>query len=445
LDEGSNPSGSTKETAFNLVKSGFSVLDKLTAPKTAPNSEAKRKRFMAKTYYKNPRIIRAKSGDWRVVYEYEIPGQIGKYQRFYVRDGINYIHDLEAKEIAAQQLCDDISLALKRGFNPFLPKIRYESQVSKEETEITISEELAKPAAWSIKEAIDNFIKYCENKNLKPTTIKKYKSQTGLLLKWFETNGIKKMACEVDEDLLLDFLEESFEANKWSARTYNNYVDGVITLFTRLPKLERRRNKDIRYNIDLTYLEDKNSYAEKNRYYAPAVAEMIKGAIKNDTELYRYVRWIFYSCMRPNEIRLLQIKHIDLNTRQIKVAGYRGKTGDRFVPICNELHDLIKEMKLDRMPIEYYVFGQGKRPSESPVFDDYFRDRYRPFKIKLGLDKNYTLYSWKHTRVVTLITAGFDDNQVMTLTGHRDRAGFEAYKRDLVIDNSSMKGKTIDF
>src|SRR5690606_1330919 len=138
-----------------------------------------------------------------------------------------------------------------------LPKIRYESQVSKEETEITISEELAKPAAWSIKEAIDNFIKYSENKNLKPTTIKKYKSQTVLLLKWFETDGIKKMACEVDVDLLLDFLEESFEANKWSARTYNNYVDGVITLFTRLPKLERRRNKDIRYNIDLTYLEDK--------------------------------------------------------------------------------------------------------------------------------------------------------------------------------------------
>lgn len=32
----------------------------------------------------------------------------------------------------------------------------------------------------------------------------------------------------------------------------------------------------------------------------------------------------------------------------------------------------------------------------------------------------------------------------MTLTGHRDSAGF-AYKRDLIIDNTIMKGKTIDF
>lgn len=33
----------------------------------------------------------------------------------------------------------------------------------------------------------------------------------------------------------------------------------------------------------------------------------------------------------------------------------------------------------------------------------------------------------------------------MTLTGHKDWAGFEAYKRELVIDNTAMKKKTISF
>lgn len=114
------------------------------------------------------------------------------------------------------------------------------------------------------------------------------------------------------------------------------------------------------------------------------------------------------------------------------------------MPICDELYALIEQMQLSTQPLDYYVFGHGKKPSADLVFDDYFRDRYRPYKVKLGLDNNYTLYSWKHTRVVSLIIAGFDENQIMTLTDHRNRAGFEAYKRNLVIDNTIMKGKTID-
>ncbi|OOG19117.1 hypothetical protein BWD42_03985 [Sphingobacterium sp. CZ-UAM] len=443
--EGSNPSLSAKQTVFNAVKNGFSVLSVIPAPKTAPKSNQRRKRFMRASSYKIPRIIRAKSGDWRVVYEYEIPGQIGAFKKFYVRDGINYIHDLQEKEIAAQELRDDIEEALKSGYNPFLAEIRTESKIFAEETEIKLNKEQSLPDAWNMKEAVENFIKYCQLKNLKDTTVKKYKSQTNTLLKWFTENEIDMKACEVDEDIILDFLEQYNEKFSWSARTYNNYIDGIVTLFTRLPRLERRRNKEIKYNIDLGYLEDKNAIAEKNRYYAPKVAELIKKEIKKDIELYRYVRWIFYSCMRPNEIRHLQIMHIDLDARQIKVAGGLGKTGDRFVPISNELFSLIKEMEVDKMPLDYYVFGSGKRPSPKKTFNEYFREKYRPIKVKLGLDKNYTLYSWKHTRVVSLITAGFDDNQVMTLTGHRDRTAFEAYKRDLVIDNSVMKGKTIDF
>jgi len=146
--------------------------------------------------------------------------------------------------------------------------------------------------------------------------------------------------------------------------------------------------------------------------------------------------------MRPAEIRKLKVETIDIDARQIKIDG---KTGFRFVPICDELLSLINEMNLQRLPMNYHVFGKGGKPGLDKVHDDYFRDRYRPIKLKLNLDKNYTLYSWKHTRVVSLISAGFDDNQVMTLTGHRDRTGFEAYKRDLIIDNTIMKGKTINF
>ncbi|MGH2623981.1 MAG: ATP-binding protein, partial [Sphingobacterium sp.] len=36
-----------------------------------------------------------------------------------------------------------------------------------------------------------------------------------------------------------------------------------------------------------------------------------------------------------------QIQHIDLKARQIKAIGPTAKIGDRFVPICDELYELI--------------------------------------------------------------------------------------------------------
>ncbi|MDF2478586.1 MAG: Site-specific recombinase XerD [Sphingobacterium sp.] len=115
--------------------------------------------------------------------------------------------------------------------------------------------------------------------------------------------------------------------------------------------------------------------------------------------------------MRPKEIRFLKVQHIDLFSRQIKVPGPNGKPGDRLVPICDELHELILEMGIDRADLNYFVFGKGQKISPEQVYEDYLRRRYQMIKEQLQLDHNYTLYSWKHTRVDSLITAGFDDNR----------------------------------
>gem|GEM_PF-3165028 len=136
-------------------ESAFFVSGAKAAPKKAPSLKSSRKRFMRTRQFKNARIVRAANGDWRVVYEYQLPGQTGKFRKFYVRDGINYIHDPEEKELAAQRLRED--------------------------------------------------------------------------------------------------------------------------------------------------------RAEKNKYYSPVVAEKVKSELINDPEIYNYSKWIFYSCMRPKEIRHLKV------------------------------------------------------------------------------------------------------------------------------------------
>jgi len=396
--------------------------------------------------FKNARIVRAANGDWRVVYEYQIPGQTGKFRKFYVRDGINYIHDPEEKELAAQQLREDIDYALAFGFNPFLPQEILCQQIAEQESILSLQNERKKQKSWSVPLAAEKFLEYGRKCGLSENTTRTYVSFLNNLKKYVESMDNPDIPCSALHDgHIQDFLDYYFFEEEWTPRTYNNHAKFMSQFFTRVAKLERKQNRSIKYEIDLSDLIIKKDRAEKNKYYSPIVAEKVKSELQKDPEIYNYSRWIFYSCMRPKEIRHLKVQDIDLLSRQIKVPGPNGKTGDRLVPICDELHELILEMGIDKADLNYFIFGKGQTISPEQVYEDYFRRRYQKIKEQLELDNNYTLYSWKHTRVVSLITAGFDDNQVMTLTGHRDRAAFEAYKRDLIIDNTVMKKKTVKF
>ena len=65
----------------------------------------------------------------------------------------------------------------------------------------------------------------------------------------------------------------------------------------------------------------------------------------------------------------------------------------------------------------------------------------------MGLSKDFTLYGFKHTRVVNLLNSGYSDAEIMGLTGHRDTSSYDKYKRDLIgnLTNNSLKGKTVDW
>ncbi|MGV8135068.1 MAG: tyrosine-type recombinase/integrase [Mangrovibacterium sp.] len=398
--------------------------------------------------YKEPTIVRAERG-WFIALYYEWPDRPGEFKRFEISGGVNRIHDLEEREKEIQILLRDVKKALQVGFDPFIrdidkdftEAIAQKAEVIKEEDKEEVIQ------GWNISEGIKKFQGYCERKNLSHNTIRTYDSFINNFVSWLEENESPELtASEVTEDKIQEFLDQQFdEEEKWTPRTYNNHLRFFTTLFSRMEKLEKKGNKAIKYVIDLSDIELKKDRAEKNRYYAPVVAEKVKKEVAGIERLDTYMKWIFYSCMRPREIRLLQVNHIDIEARQIKAIAPTAKTGDRFVPVCDELMDLIKSMRLLDLPLNYYVFGKYGIPSEEKMSRDYFSNLYKPIKDKLDLDDKYTLYGWKHTRVVNLLMAGFTDQEVMSLTGHTDYKSFQAYKRELMVDTSAMKGKTIEF
>ena len=119
--------------------------------------------------------------------------------------------------------------------------------------------------------------------------------------------------------------------------------------------------------------------------------------------------------MRPAEIRELKVEKIDHINRQIRIIG---KTGDRIVPISDQLMDLINRRGILNKSLKLYIFGHWGDVDERIMGVDYFREKFAEIRKKLNLNNNYGPYSYKHTGVIAMIKAGFKDQDIMILSGH---------------------------
>ena len=73
-----------------------------------------------------------------------------------------------------------------------------------------------------------------------------------------------------------DFLDYYFFEEEWTPRTYKNHAKFMSQFFSRVSKLEKKQNRSIKYEIDLSDLIIKKDRAEKNKYYSPVVKIFIK-------------------------------------------------------------------------------------------------------------------------------------------------------------------------
>ncbi|MEN6454592.1 MAG: phage integrase N-terminal SAM-like domain-containing protein [Prolixibacteraceae bacterium] len=86
---------------------------------------------------------------------------------------------------------------------------------------------------WTIAEGIEKFEEYCEKKNLSPNTIRTYKTFITNFEAWLEETEQKGIiASEITEDTIQEFLDQQFDEEEWSSRTYNNHINSLLLLST---------------------------------------------------------------------------------------------------------------------------------------------------------------------------------------------------------------------
>lgn len=136
----------------------------------------------------------------------------------------------------------------------------------------------------------------------------------------------------------------------------------------------------------------------------------------------------YETAMRRSEIVKLTPTHLHLQDRIADVVD--GKNGTRSVPLTHRACELLEEA----------VRRSGAKPKENhrlfPVTPHAVSTAVRRARKLAGLDASVRLHQLRHTRITNVAKKGFNNAQIMVVSGHRDTRSVARYShlnaRDVV-------------
>jgi len=379
--------------------------------------------------YKPAEIVKGKDR-WYIEYYYRIPIELRplhgnkEWKRYRVFEDINrYKTDEYANTLLAA-----VNLALEEGYNPFKFIAK---EVEQKKKGITA------PEFYTVGEAMEKFITKWRKRRLEKNTLDDYLFTKNLLVEWFTIYGLINTDIKnITEDHIEKFLYDSKTKNGWGNRRFNNILRYTSTIFAYLLK-KKIVDRNLCIDIELLEVQTKKHkfYDEKN------LKKILDLAKQHDPYLFFAIQCVYYLCIRSEkELKNFMVKNIFPERCKVLITAGGSKTkSDRLIPLHSEMMEVFKERKILEYDDRHFVFGvesknnfiaDGK-PGLVPFGHGFFSKRFYKIRKMAGLSNDYTIYGFKHTRVIHLKLDGASDAEVMGLTGHTDYVSFSKYLRDL--------------
>lgn len=335
-----------------------------------------------------------------------------------------------------------IKALLKRGYNPFEKNaelFQKEQEIKAKKFTAPTSEEqvaeLPQDVATNQKTIMEafEFALSIKSKTVNERTSKDYKYKYLNFIDWLKKEHPAIVTIDqLQRNVLQQYLNSILQ--RTSARNRNNFRADLNSL---LQVLED--NEIIQTNIakNITILRSK---PERNKTYSKDVQEEIFEYLeKKDPILLLYIKFISYNFLRPIEVNRLKVGDLDLKQKTISFKAKNKAFKTKIIPdiLLDDLPDLSK-MNKDHLLFTPEVIG-GLWEAEENNRRSYFTNRYKKVvKLHFNLDKNYGLYSFRHTFITKLYRAMVKDgspyeakSRLMQITGHLTMDALEKYLRDI--------------
>ena len=174
----------------------------------------------------------------------------------------------------------------------------------------------------------------------------------------------------------------------------------------------------------------KEGLSRKNLAFSTEQTEEIKKIIsQKNPQLWLFIQFIYYCYLRPNEVRQLRKSYFQLEKRQVFIPNYISKNGQEgYVTIPDTFYNELIDSKEFNNGQEFVFQG---RYSDKPVSKNIMGVRFQKLVMELNLSSEYTLYSWKHSGVVSAYNAGVDIKTIQNQCRHQSLEQTDVYLKSL--------------
>lgn len=251
-----------------------------------------------------------------------------------------------------------------------------------------------------------------------------YSSQLTTFINYIEETGQDILpVTQFKKVNAIRYLDYLLTSTNLAPVTVNKARDFLKAIFTMLTEREI-----IPVNPWFGIKKEKEIQSKQNIAFSETDIKRVLTKLKNtDTELLAFVKIIFYTFMRPNEIRQLKVKHIFLNENKINLPAEISKNRTRgFVDIPKQLISTIKIVIRNKENNEFLFQSVNGKPYGKNAMTS----RHREILVNLNLNE-HTLYSWKHTGVVQAYNNGVSMKSIQLQCRHHSIAQTDEYLKSL--------------
>ena len=232
--------------------------------------------------------------------------------------------------------------------------------------------------------------------------------------------------------------------SKSTINTYTFFIADFINFHTKTP-LEELTNRDVELFIETVFIERNYSVSSQRQFISalkiftvfcpqtkinnlslerPKKSRLLPNVLSQEEVLriiqltknlkHRAIIVLLYSSgLRIGEVTRLLLKSIDVQRKQIKVEGGKGRK-DRFVVLAASYLPLLQNYLTTFKPARYFIEGPiGKKYSESSIRKFLFKSVQ-----KAGISKKVTPHTLRHSYATHLLENGVGLRHIQELLGH---------------------------
>lgn len=293
-------------------------------------------------------------------------------------------------------IIEGINAKLRTGYNPF-----FETEDSR------LYEKLSDVAEKYLVE---------KRKELRPDTMRSYSSFVTMLLGYFNRLNQNQTASMVNKSLAIKYMDYIYNERNVSNRTYNNHIKMARCFFNWC--VEKCYSKENPFN----QIKPKRK-EEKTRILIPSeTRKIMRNWLTENNKGLLLVSWlVYYSLVRPTEIRRIRVADVSLKNHCISIRGDNAKNHHtRYATIPEEVEIFLIENNYLNAPLNYFLIGNNYRPSETMASHSHFGKDWISMRKALDIPQEMQLYSLRDTGITEMLKSGIPDLTVMQHADHSD-------------------------